>query len=88
VAGALLSLAALAVTWLATLALTVVVVPLGRLWGLGREAPWAGWARGRLAAARGWLSRRGTVARAWLARPLAARPRPVPEPGPDAAQGA
>jgi serine/threonine-protein kinase len=76
VAGALLSLLALAAAGLVTLAATTLVAVLGRLWGLGREAPWATRSRGGLAAARGWLGRRATVCRTALARPLRARRRP------------
>ncbi len=78
VAWALLSLALLAVAWLVTIGATVLLATLGRIWGLGREAPWARRARGGVAGARGWIRRRWTVARTSLARPLRARPRPAP----------
>ena len=40
VAGALLSMAALALAWLLTLVATLLVAVLGRIWGWGLEAPW------------------------------------------------
>jgi serine/threonine-protein kinase len=84
VAWALLVLSALAVAFLVGLAAWLLVAVLGRLWGLGREAPWAARARGGLESARGWLARRATVSRAALARPL--RPRPAPRPLPPGAE--
>jgi hypothetical protein len=78
VAGALLTLLTLALAWLVTLAAAALVALSGRLWGLGREAPWAARARGGLASGRGWLWRRATICRTALARPLAARRRTAP----------
>jgi hypothetical protein len=77
VGGALGSLLALATAWLLSLVATALVAVSGRIWGLGREAPWATRTRGRVAGARGWLARRWTLRRAALARPLSPRPAPA-----------
>jgi class 3 adenylate cyclase len=72
VAGSLLSLLGLALAALGALLASLLVALAGRLWGLGRAAPWSTRWRAGLARARGWLGRRWTVSRVALARPLVA----------------
>ena len=73
VAWSLATLTALSLAALVSLVATALLALAGRLWGLGKAAPWSTRWRAGLAAARGWIGRRWTVSRAALARPLRAR---------------
>jgi hypothetical protein len=77
VTRALLTLATLGAGWLLAATASAALAALGRIWGLGHEAPWATRRRGGLARARRWLGSHAAVSRTALARPLTARPAPA-----------